>query len=93
MEQNKQYEIRNFQHMCNIVTDENIECLLVDFANCFTRYNAFIQKARKEFPQLADQSNWELCEFGFDWTDDGKNDYLGLHVTDKKTGEKQIFKP
>jgi hypothetical protein len=92
---NKTYTINDLKKICNIVNDENIELLLLDFTSWLCWYNNTMNKLRKELPnETKGRENSEIGECEFIWTDDNKQGLTGVIVTNKKTGEttKRDFK-
>ena len=47
-----------------------------------------IAEYRKSNPEISEgKLNWEIAKFSFTWVDDGKNDMLGVTISNEKTGE------
>jgi hypothetical protein len=84
----KTYEISTLEQLCNVVNDNNIELLLLDFAQWLCYYNEMIKKARVEHKkETKGLSNTEIAKANFVWTDDGENKISGVTVKNTKTGE------
>ncbi len=84
----KTYEISTLEQLCNVVNDDNIELLLLDFAQWLCYYNEVIKKARVEHKkETKGLSNTEIAKANFVWTDDGENKISGVTMKNAKTGE------
>lgn len=83
----KQHKIDSFEALCNVVTTENIERLMVDFRLCLVEYAKFMEFGRahedsKEF--FKGKTNFEILKFNLTWIDDGKNNMKSFAVFDKE---------
>lgn len=75
----KQYEIRNFDDLCNLVNNDNIKTLSEDLKNWLITYHLTIEMFRKNYPeQTKGKLNSEIAKGAFTWIDDKKNDVLGM---------------
>lgn len=77
MKAEKEYKIESFEDLCNLITVENKDRLLPDVVAAFSGYAEAMDQIRKEHPSLKKENNWDLCQFGFKWYDDGKHEYRG----------------
>lgn len=92
-EELKKYEIKSFEQLCNIATDENIERLAIDTALWLIQYQKLVSQVRKSNPvETEGKTNWEIAQGYFNWVDDGKHDLLGFHTTVNETGETRFYK-
>jgi len=83
----KQYHIDTFEKLVNVINSENIDKISIDFLIWLNYITKVIDKTRKEMPQFADKTNWELLEPTFIWIDDGENKIDHVRITNKDTGE------
>jgi hypothetical protein len=84
----KQYEIDSFEKLCNVVNNENVDRLAVDLAQWLLVYANTVESIRESYPELTkDKLNTQIAKGAFVWVDDGKNDLLGVQVTNEATGE------
>lgn len=89
----KHYEIRSFEELCNIADDSNIESLATDLALWLIQYQKLISDIRKINPEATKgKTNWQIAEGGFNWMNDGKHDMVGFQTTIKETGETRFYK-
>lgn len=92
-EESKKYEIKSFEQLCNIATDENIQNLATDTALWLLSYQQLISKVRQSNTEYCEgKSNWEIAQGGFDWIDDGINDITGFKTVVNETGETRFYK-
>lgn len=87
----KEYHIKSFKQICNAITDENLDNLIIDMAIGLSTYLDAVKKMKAEFPKLKNKSNWDILRFEFNWVDDGKNDVVGIKVTNDQTGETKYY--
>lgn len=93
MSKPKRYEIKGFEQVCNVVTEENFQNFFTDMLGAFGMYSEAIKLMREKHPeQCKDKTNWEICQFHFDWIDDGKNDLKYMRFHTRETGEVIEFK-
>jgi hypothetical protein len=86
----KTYRISNFEQLLDVLTQENAERLLGDFALFALQYVHVVNNMRKASPELCEgKSNSELLTAQFEWTDDGLNEITSMEVENTKTGEIQ----
>jgi hypothetical protein len=84
----KEYHIDSFEKLCNVANFQNVKVLAVDLANWLIFYQKAIDEIRKKHPkETAGKLNSEILGGSFTWVDDGKNDFLGMSVENKSTGE------
>lgn len=76
----KEYTIESFADLCNTITMENRGRLLKDMVSAFMGYAEAIEGVKKAHPEIASINNWDVCQFGFKWYDDGKNEFRGAVV-------------
>ncbi len=86
----KTYRISSLEQLLDVLTEENAERLLGDFALFALQYNNVVEHMRKASPELCEgKSNSELLTAQFEWTDDGINKITSMEVENTKTGEIQ----
>ncbi len=84
----KTYQIDSWEKLLNLANEENLERILVDFTKWLSFYVSFIGEVRKKNPEeTKNKNNYEISKCTFIWIDDGKNDLIGVEITNKKTGE------
>jgi hypothetical protein len=82
------FEITNLNQICDIVNDDNIELLLMDFAAWLTYYHEAIKDVRsKHKKETKDLSNTQIAKAKFVWTDDGDNKITEVVIKDEKSGK------
>ena len=82
------FEITNLNQICDIVNDDNIELLLMDFAAWLTYYHETIKDVRiKHKKETKDLSNTQIAKARFVWTDDGDNKITEVVIKNKKSGK------
>lgn len=84
----KTFEIKSFEQLSNIANESNMKDLLMAFCMCFDTYIQTCELYREHFPEECEgKLNSDLFSFGFQWTDDGKNEITKFKYTNVKTGE------
>ena len=87
-EQPKEYIIDSLDRLLNVVNLENCERLAIDLGQWLIYYAHTLDSVRKSNPKECDgKLNTEIVNGGFRWIDDGKNDILGVEITNQQTGE------
>ena len=81
MSNQKEYKIKNFDDLCDLVNPENFEALSNDLRNWLVFYHLMIQSLREKFPKETEgKTNTEISKANFTWVDDGKNDIIGMDI-------------
>lgn len=89
----KQYEIQSFEHLCNIVNDENVEDLATDLALWLISYNDLLSSLKKEHTEkYKNKNNWDIAKGGFNWINDGECKINGYKTIVEETGETRFYK-
>lgn len=89
-ETSKKYDIDTFEKLVNIVNDENIERLSIDFCMWLHYANNFIKESRKKNHKLyKGKQNWDVYKQTFIWIDDGEHHLNEIVVKDENTGEEK----
>ena len=86
MKKFKEYNIDSFDKLANAANDDNYENLAIDLAQMFIVYYEQIKIVRKE-KETDGLTNTDIFTFGFRFVDDGKNDVLGIDLTNNSNGE------
>lgn len=85
---NKTYDIDSFEKLMNVISDENFERLTLDMIEWMAVYLSYIKEIKAKYPKKTKgKLNWELCQAGFQWIDDGKHDLKYVELHNKQTGE------
>lgn len=84
----KTYKIKTLNQLLNLANPENIERLSIDFALYLGYYVSVIEEFKKNHPEFKNKTNTKIIKSHFNWVDDGKNDLLGVDLTNTNTGEK-----
>ena len=89
----KKYNIKTIEQIVNIVNEDNIENLSIDFALWLRQVLNVFTAVRKENPEVKDLLNSQIADVGFIWIDDNKNEIKFTSVEIKETGEVKTFYP
>lgn len=76
----KEYNVSNFDELCDLVNDENIEVLAEDLKQWLILYSIAVKEFRSKIPNSEKFKNTEICKGSFIWIDDDKNDFKGITV-------------
>ena len=77
----KEYEVKDFKTLCDMVSDKNVTVLSLDLAKWLVSYNWSINQLRNAYPkQTKGKSNTEIASGYFTWIDDGKNDLKDIRI-------------
>lgn len=83
----KKYEIENLEQLLNVVSDENIERLSIDFFGWLHFMNNCFKEFKATNPEFKNKLNSEIAECKFVWVDDGKTEIKGVQLKTKETGQ------
>ena len=89
----KTYNLKTVSQFLDVVNDDNIEVLLLDFAKFLTIYNNSIKAIREGLPKETEgKTNLDLLQSMFIWTDDGISEITEVKIENSKTGEIKTIK-
>lgn len=89
---NKTYNISTISELLDIVNDDNIENLTIDFATWLHAYLGIMNEVKKLNPsQTKGLRNSEIASSSFVWINDGKNDLKSITITNEDES-KELFK-
>jgi hypothetical protein len=84
----KKYRIASFDQLLNVVNEENLERISIDFALWLSTNVAIMNEIRTKHPKETEgKLNSELVKSVFVWIDDGEHDLKSVTITDSRTGE------
>ena len=87
------YQINTLEDLCNAANKDNYERLGVDLLQWFIGYVETIDAIRKKYPtETLGKKNTEIARGGFEWHDDGKNEFLGIDVIDEKNNKTESYR-
>lgn len=82
------YKIETLEDLCDVANVDNIDRLSLDLLQWIHHYVDVISKVRKLNPEITiGKKNTEIAKGGFEWHDDGRNDFIGVNVINGETGE------
>ena len=84
----KKYDINSFERLCNVINEKNFNVFTLDLITWLSVYVRTINKIRAKYPEeTKNKSNTEISAGSFVWYDDNKNDWKGITLINKETGE------
>lgn len=88
----KRYEISTIEQFVDVVTPENFERIIEDFAGFLAHSHDVFAQLKESHPEYRDKSVKEIADVKFIWIDDGKTGLVSTELTNKETGKKKIIK-
>jgi len=79
MEKPKEYEVKTFDELINLLSDRTVKNLTIDVANWLMYCHALISEVKKKYPKETEYlTNSEIYKCSFIWVDDEKTDLKGV---------------